>query len=325
MSVPVEPVPDDRSGIDRDGPAAGPDGRGRRVVRRESAAGNETMSEPFTYDVDVFENALGSAVSLQRLPALARYTLALFLVVAATVMAAAVQSFVSAANVALIYVLPVVVTASYCGWGASLFAVALSVLAFDFFFTVPYYSLAIADPAEIWATALLFVIATIVASVAADARRRTLDATEAAEKAAALQTLAHAVVHARTPDAVMQSAAATLHRLFRAPSIIYVRRGKGLDVAARAGGARDTDEEREAALGALSAGQGTRGDTYPFDRARLDFWPVSTGAGHCVLGVDFARAERERPEATEQLIESVAGYVTAALDRAEARTAARAD
>lgn len=271
------------------------------------------MPEPSTYDAAAFQDALSSAVSLQRLSALARYAISFFLVAAATVLAFALGNVVSAANIALLYVLPVVVAATYCGWGASLFAVVLSVLAFDFFFTVPYYSLTMTEPAEIWSAALLFIIATFVASIAADARRRAIGAASAAERAATLQELAHAVVHAKAPGDVVRVAAATLQRLFGAPSVVFRQRGKDLDLVAAAGGGRATPKDREAAGGALAAGLATRGETYPTDSTYFDFWPVPAPGGGCVLGVDFTHGARERPAVTEQLIEAVAGYVAAAL------------
>ena len=274
------------------------------------------MPEPKDNDADAFERVNRGWIDLRDLPPLARYSIALFLVAAATVLAFALQGLVSAPNVALIYVLPVVLSASYCGWGASLFAVALSVLAFDFFFTEPYYSLAMTDPPEIWAAVLLLVIATLVASVAADARRRALEATETAERAAALQVLAHAVVHAKASNDVTKVAAVTLQRLFQAPCIIFVQQRDTLDLAASAGGARTTEKDHEAARGALESQIRTRGETYPYDQTYYDFWPVTTAGGSShVLGVDFAHAARERPAATERLIEAVAGYLAASSTR----------
>ena len=71
-----------------------------------------------------------------------------------------------------IFVLPVVIAATALGWGPSLLAVSTSVLAFDFFFTEPFYSFRIASPSDVWAAALLLVIAAIVSTIAAESRRR---------------------------------------------------------------------------------------------------------------------------------------------------------
>ena len=61
---------------------------------------------------------------------------------------------VAAPSLTLVYVLPVIVAANLFGWGPSLLAVVGGVAAYDFLFTVPYYSLSVTDPAEIWAAAL---------------------------------------------------------------------------------------------------------------------------------------------------------------------------
>jgi len=149
--------------------------------------------------------------------------LALVFVALATGLALLVQHLISAPNVTLIYVLPVIISATLFGWGPSLLAVAVGVIAFDFFFTEPYYSLTMTKPSEIWAAVLLFVIASIVTSVAAQSRRRAMEAREAAERAQALQALAHTVIEGRSQSQILQAAATALHRIFRAPAAILMQ------------------------------------------------------------------------------------------------------
>jgi K+-sensing histidine kinase KdpD len=248
------------------------------------------------------------------LPVIAHYGLALVLVALATGLAFLVQQLISAPNVALIYVLPVIISATLFGWGPSLLAVAAGVVAFDFFFTEPYYSLTITSPSDIWAAVLLFVIASIVTYVAAQSRRRAMEAREAAEQAQALQALAHTVIEGRPQSQILQAAATALYRIFRAPAAILMQRENRIDAVATAGGAQITEADREAARGALSSHENARGDTYPNVGAYFDFWPISTPAGcNCVLGVDFEHAARERPASPEQIIEVIAAYVAAAF------------
>src|SRR6516225_1592695 len=73
-----------------------------------------------------------------------QYAAALLMVGAATVIAFVVKNLISAPNLTLIFVLPVVVAGVLFGWGPSLAAVVLGVMAFDFFFTFPYFSFRIA-------------------------------------------------------------------------------------------------------------------------------------------------------------------------------------
>ena len=248
------------------------------------------------------------------LPLIVQYGLAFLFVALATGMAFLVQPLISAPNVTLIYVLPVIVSATLFGWGPSLLAVAVGVVAFDFFFTEPYYSLTITSPSDVWAAALLFVIASIVTSVAAQSRQRAIEAREAAERAQALQALAHTIIEGRPQSEILQAAVTALHRIFRAPAAILMQRKSRIDAVAMAGDAQLTEADREAARGAFSSREKTRGDTYPNVGAYFDFWPISTPAGcNYVLGVDFAHAARERPDEPDQVIEVIAAYVAVSL------------
>ena len=248
------------------------------------------------------------------LPIVAQYGLALVFAALATVLAFLVQPLISAPNVTLIYVLPVIISATLFGWGPSLLAVALGVLAFDYFFTEPYYSFAITSPSDIGAAVLLFVIASIVTSVAAQSRRQAMEARDAAEQAQALQALAHTVIENRPQSQILQAAATALHQIFRAPAAILMQRESSMETVATAGSAKITEADQEAARGALSSHENTRGDTYPYAGACFDFWPISAPAGcNYVLGVDFVHAARERPDSPEQFVEVIAADVAAAF------------
>lgn len=85
------------------------------------------------------------------LPLVARYGAALLFVALAAGFAFTVEDRVGAANLTLIFVLPVIGAATLFGWGPSLLATVAGVLAFDFFFTEPKYSLVIASPSDVWA------------------------------------------------------------------------------------------------------------------------------------------------------------------------------
>ena len=180
------------------------------------------MSDTQATESTPFGLAAGAGVRLgetwadeaARLPAWARYGLSLVLVALATLLGFIVAPQVAAPNVTLIFVLPVVVAASAFGWGPAFATVAASVLSFDFCFTEPKFTLVIASPSDIWAAALLAVTASIVSAVAADSRRRALDARRAVEQARALQSVAHAVIEARPRPEIVQAAAAALSRIF---------------------------------------------------------------------------------------------------------------
>jgi K+-sensing histidine kinase KdpD len=261
--------------------------------------------------VDVGRRRVGGGGA--ELPQAARYAASLLFVALATGFALIVEDRVGAPNLTLIFVLPVIAAATAFGWGPSLIATVASVLAFDFFFTEPKYSLAIAGASDAWAAALLLVIAAIVSGVAAESRRRQLSAQRAAEQAQALQTLAHAVIQAGPYPEILAAAATALNQIFRAPSVIFMQQGPAFGPVATAGGARITPAEEEAALGARDSGLRTRAEHYPFLESEFDFWPVASSEDRrWVLGVSFMNSGRSRPAAPDRFVEIVGAYLAAA-------------
>ena len=190
-----------------------------------------------------------AADEIPQLPAAARYALALLFVALATVLAFVVENLLAAPNLTLIYVLPVMIAAIAFGWGPALVATAASVLAFDFFFTEPKYSFVIASPSDLWAAALLLIVAAIVSTLAATARQRAVEARRASEQAQALQGLAQVIIQERPPREVLDAAATALSEIFQAPAVIFMQRDGSLRPVGSAGRAKITAAEDEAARG----------------------------------------------------------------------------
>ncbi|HEV2364548.1 MAG TPA: DUF4118 domain-containing protein [Caulobacteraceae bacterium] len=242
----------------------------------------------------------------------APYGISLLLVGAAVVVGYAFESLITPANLTLVFVLPVVISATTFGWGPSIAAVVAGVLAFDFFFTAPRYQLTIASPVDAWAAVLLLVIAAIVSAIASQARRRALEAGRKAQQASALQVLAHLVVAGRPRREIVQGAAIALGQIFDAPAVVFEEQQGSLQLAAGAEGVKANDAEEAAARGALAMGLVARAHAYPNDEARFDYWPIRTPGGAFVLGVDFTSAEEGRPSAPDRFVEAVGAYLTAA-------------
>ena len=245
-----------------------------------------------------------------RLPAAAEYGVALLLVAVATLIAFIADQAVDAPSLTLIFVIPVVIAATNLSWGASLAAVVASALAFDFFFTQPYFTFRMTDPSEIWAAGLLLVTAAIVSAVAGQSRRRALEARRAADQAEALQALARTIIEDRSQKEVIAAAATALSRIFSAPAVIFAETEGRLRAQATAGDAAVSEVEIKAAESALETRAHFRGETYPNDDSKFDLWPVATPAARrYVMGVDFHSSVFERPPDPERFIEIVGAYL----------------
>jgi K+-sensing histidine kinase KdpD len=242
------------------------------------------------------------------IPPFAQYGAALLLVVVAAIIALVASRYVPGPGLTLIFVLPVVIAGAWLGWGPSLAATAAGVLVFDFFFTQPYYSLRIEDPAEIWAASLFLITAAIVGAVAWQSRRRAFEARRAAEQAEGLHALAHAIIQG-TPE-VAHAAAAALGRIFAAPAAVLSQENGHLIVLANWQGAKLSEADMQAAEDAVAQESPMRGQTYPHDRSKFDVWPVNAGGeGRYALAVDFGQSIYERPANADRLLEIVAAYL----------------
>ncbi|MDB5493257.1 MAG: hypothetical protein JWP86_594 [Phenylobacterium sp.] len=254
----------------------------------------------------------------QRLPLWAAYGLSLALVAAATLAAVIVDQLVTAPNLSLVFMLPVVIAAVSFGWGPALAAAVAGVVAYNFFLIPPLYTFRVADPANAWALVLLLIAAAIVSAVAAQSRRRALAAVAAAGQAAALEVLARDLAGAADRNRIVTAGAEALHRLFQAPAVILSPGPDAMSLVAQAGQAVLADADLEAARWALASRLPTRGGAYPVETAGFDFWPVVTPQrSQIVIGLAISGRDQGRPAAPERGVETVAGYLSVALDREE--------
>lgn len=241
------------------------------------------------------------------------YVASLALVTVAGIAAFVVDHTIDAPNLSLVFVLPVIVSAAAYGWGPALVSAVLGVATLDFFFIEPRYTFAVTNPTDIWALALLLAVAAIVSTVAAQSRGRALAARRVAEQAEALHAVAHAVIKAEPSDALLRTAAESLSRIFEAPAVVLTERGGVLTPVATSRDASLTAADLEAAQWSLSNDKPTRGETYPFDRAEFDFWPVLPRTDRrLVLGVKITGGPDGRPAGPDRYVDLIAGYLAGA-------------
>jgi K+-sensing histidine kinase KdpD len=253
--------------------------------------------------------------STSRARPLTGYALALAMTAAATLVAWTVDQVRPVPNLSLIFVLPVVIAAVSFGWGAAFTAVVASVLAYNFFLIEPRYTWRVADPANVWALVLLLVIAAVVSAVAAQSRRRALEAWQTADQASAVHALARSLVGASDLRSIATICAEALSRVFGSPAAVMLDSGAAASFVL-AGDAQLTTADEEAARWCAASDLPTRGGAYPVEDAGYDFWPVvSQQRRRAAIGVRISGSDQGRPPQPERLVEIIGGYLAVALDR----------
>jgi len=247
-----------------------------------------------------------------------RYLASIAMTAFATVVAVGVDSKVTIPNLSLVFVVPVIIAGVSLGLGPSLCSAILGALAFNFFLTEPRYSLAVDDPANIWAIGLLFVVGLIVSSVAFISRQRETEAALLRRQATVLEGYSRDVVAADNTNAIVSITSQALAALFQVPVVVMLAKEDRVVSVEQVGDVEPQEAELEAARSSLATGTVVRSGVYPNLTSRFDFWPVETAEGQkAVIGLAFD--PDERPSAPDALVNIVVRVLALVLDRQHVR------
>src|SRR5690349_5071804 len=117
-------------------------------------------------------------------------------------------------DVTMLLVLGVVIVATRFGFGPSLLAAVLSVIAFDFFFVTPYWSFAVSDLRHIVTFAVMFVVAVVISHLTKRIRDQADSARQRESRTASLYALSRDVGALQTTDPLFEAAAHHLREVF---------------------------------------------------------------------------------------------------------------
>ncbi|MGA7403875.1 MAG: DUF4118 domain-containing protein [Pseudolabrys sp.] len=247
-------------------------------------------------------------------PVVVRYLASFAMTAVATGVAVGVESKLTIPNLSLVFVVPVIIAGVSLGLGPSLCSAILGALAFNFFLTEPRYSLAVDDPANVWAIGLLFVVGLIVSGVAFTSHRRATEAALLRRQVTVLQGYSRDLAADNTKTIVSITSKA-LAALFQVPVVVMLVTDATVVSLERVGDIEPQKAELEAARSSLATGTVVRGGIYPDLASRFDFWPVKTAEGqNAVIGLAFDPDDRPSapPDALVDIVGSVLGLV---LDR----------
>ena len=120
----------------------------------------------------------------------AGYLISAMLVAGFTGIAVAVHAFGGLANVALVYLVPVLASASLYGLRTGVFTGIVSALAYNFFFLPPIYTFTIQDPENVLTVAVFIVVAIVTSQLASRVRVQANLAERSSGQNAALASFA---------------------------------------------------------------------------------------------------------------------------------------
>ncbi len=240
-------------------------------------------------------------------------------VAAAAAIGLAVRAWVSTTDIAMLFLLAVMIAAARYGTRPSVLASVLGIAVFDFCFVPPYYTFAVAHAGYLFTFVVMLVVALLISRLAARIRGQADAAREREQHTAALYALSRRLAAARDAQELALALSTQVRETFGTPGTVLLPDEHGdLEPAAAA----NDGALSEAALGVARwvlghqqpAGTGT--DTLPgADALYLPLTASNRAVG--VLRVVVRDPRRARDPIERQLLEAIAGQAGVALERAD--------
>lgn len=225
-------------------------------------------------------------------------------------------------NISLVFVIPVLAAAVRHGLAASLWASALSVLAYDYFFLPPLYHFTIANPADVVALFFFMVVALVASALAARTHAQAKSARREARTTTELYDFSRKVAGVLDLDDLLWIVVTHLARALNAEIVVLMPEngasGPG-KLASRAAFPPDADLDRAEQAAAQRAWDydyraGGVNDTVTPSR-RL-FVPVHTGRSEIgVIGVLSLDPSGRLSASDRELLDSVCSQIAVAIER----------
>jgi two-component system sensor histidine kinase KdpD len=231
----------------------------------------------------------------------AGYGVALVLTALVTIFGALIFGHGSITNIGLLYLLPVMVTATRFGLRTGLAAGIISSLAYNFFFIPPTHTFTIQDPQNIITVLVLLSVAVVSSQLAARVREQALLAQRSAAQNSALAGFARLLTGISRRDEWAQVLCAEIGRLLEVKAVVLMPEGSSLELRSSSPPGEELEMLDMAA--ACWAGEHNRPAGRGSDTLTASEWlfqPIS--AGERALAVfGLARADARAPIRSDQL------------------------
>jgi len=246
-----------------------------------------------------------------------RYLWASLTVAAITLLSFPIHRLIEPANLVMFYLVGVLVSALYLGRGPSLLASLLSVVAFDFFFVKPAFSLSVADTQYLLTFFGLFIVGVVVSGLTGTVRSQMEGSQHREAQTAALYALSRDLTVQIDLASVLQTVITQVGQSFSRQAAILLPENGSLQVRAASPGFTPAEASMEGASWSFEhrkpAGRGT--DTLP--QLPVRFQPLLTGQNAVgVLAVQPGDPAQFLTPEQRQLLEAYSGLAALAVERA---------
>jgi len=246
------------------------------------------------------------------------YGEAALVVLAATAVGRALAGVLNVTDVAMLYLLAVVIVSSRHARGPSVAASLLSIALFDFAFVPPHFTFAVSDVKYLLTFGVMLVVALVMGGLTSRIRAQAEAAREREQRTAALYAMSRELASGAEPADLAAAAARHIEGTFGC-RVALLRGGAAGGLAGEPGGSLGPLDEKERAVAqwVYEHGENAGLGTATLPAAAALYVPLKTsGRTVGVVGVAPTDPRRFQDPVQRQLLEALAGLAAVALERA---------
>jgi len=246
------------------------------------------------------------------------YLAATVLVAALVVIGWLVKSFISATNLAMLFLLAVVVVAFRRGLRPAIFTAIVGVLAFDFFFIPPHLTFRVSDTEYLITFAGMIIVGTLVSFLVTRARENAIAAQSREKETGTLFALSQDLAVAPDTLSVITAGMRHIHEIFQWESVVLLPAADGLVAQPSPAAPALTADDIAVATWAFQHGAVAGYDTDTLHGSRFRYLPLTSSSGVLgILGVKPAEAEGIITHEQERILTAFANQMALALERVQ--------
>ena len=246
-----------------------------------------------------------------------RYPASLALIGMATVFSLLLRPILEPANLLMLFLLSVVISALRWGHMAAIVAAVSGTMLFDYFYIPPFFSFAISDVKYFIILTGLLTVGLVTSTLAGQVREQADAARRREAYTASLYALSRSLAVVNRLDQILEVVAYRISEIFERPVLILLPGDGGLEVGFSSPGLVFREEERTVANWVLEHGQQAGSGTEIMPGAEMHYLPLT--ASLRVVGVLAVKArhgdESLSPE-QGQLLEAFVSQAALATERA---------
>jgi two-component system sensor histidine kinase KdpD len=238
------------------------------------------------------------------------------LVAAVTIIGWLIKSFISPTNLAMLFLLAVVVVAFRRGLRPAIYTAIIGVLAFDFFFIPPYLTFRVSDTEYLITFAGMIIVGALISLLVTRAREHAFAAQARENETGTLYALSQDLAVAADADSIISAVTRHVQEIFHWESVVLLPDEERLTVHPSGSGPVLDADDIAVATWAFQHKSIAGYDTDTLHGSRLRYIPLQSSAGVIgVIGVKPADPEGVITHEQERILTAFANQMALALER----------